>query len=86
MPDDVSSGARLELSLSLPPEVGSLALVLSSPEPSAVVEDLVGVVAVVAVVLVRVASLSAVVLLGGVISGVLRRHMGDLAPAARPQH
>jgi hypothetical protein len=89
--DDGSSAAPLELSLSLsvPPEVGSLALVLSSAVPSAVVDDLV-LVAVVAVVLVRVASLSAVVLLGGVISGVLRGTASETllppqAPSAKPQ-
>jgi len=90
VPDDGSSAAPLELSLSVPPEVGSLALALSSLAPSAVVEDLVGVVAVVAVVLVRVASLSAVVLLGGVISGVLRGTASETllpphAPSAKPQ-
>ncbi len=90
VPDDVSSGARLELPLSVPPDVGSLALVLSAPAPSAVVDDLVGVVAVVAVVLVRVASLSAVVLLGGVISGVLRGTASETllpphAPSTKPQ-
>jgi hypothetical protein len=87
--DDGSSAPLLELSPSVPPEVGSLALVLSSLVPSAVVEDLV-VVAVVAVVLVRVASLSAVVLLGGVISGVLRGTASETllpphAPRTKPQ-
>jgi hypothetical protein len=93
VPDDVSPVAPLELSLlslSAPPEVDSLVLALSSLVPSAVVEDLVGVVAVVAVVLVRVASLSAVVLLGGVISGVLRGTASETllpphAPSAKPQ-
>jgi hypothetical protein len=90
VPGEVSLGALLELSLSVPPELGSLALALSSLVPSAVVEDLVGAVAVVAVVLVRVASLSAVVLLGGVISGVLRGTASATllpphAPKAKPQ-
>jgi hypothetical protein len=80
---------ELSLSLSVPPADGSLALVLSSPVPSAVVEDFV-VVAVVAVALVLVASLSAVVLLGGVISGVLRGTASATllpphAPSATPQ-
>jgi hypothetical protein len=88
VPDELSS-LLLSLSLSAPPEVASLALELSSLVPSAVVEDLVGVVAVVAVVLVRVASLSAVVLLGGVISGVLRGAASETllpphAPSANP--
>ena len=89
--DDGSSAAppELALSLSVPPEDGSLALALSSLVPSVVVEDFV-VVAVVAVVLVLVASLSAVVLLGGVISGVLRGTASETllppqAPRATPQ-
>jgi hypothetical protein len=92
VPEAFSSAAPLELSpvsLSAPPDVDSLELALSSPVPSAVVEDLVLVVAVVAVVLVRVASLSAVVLLGGVISGVLRGTASETllpphAPSAKP--
>jgi hypothetical protein len=76
----------LELSLSVPPAADSslsleLSLLSDSLSPVPVVEALV--VAVVAVVLVRVASLSAVVLLGGVISGVLR---GTASETLLPPH
>jgi hypothetical protein len=90
VPDDDSE--LLELSLSEPPDEDSslsfeLSLLLLSASPVLVVEAFV--VAVVAVVLVRVASLSAVGLLGGVISGVLRGTASETlllphAPSATP--
>jgi hypothetical protein len=75
VPAAASPVAPLVASLSVPPEACSPVVASASlagvVELAPVVEDLV-VVEVVAVVLVRVASLSAEVLLGGVISGVLR--------------
>jgi hypothetical protein len=74
-PAEDSPEGLLEPSLVVPPEGSSLPLELASVSGAPVVLELVVealVVAVVALVLVRVASLSAVVLLGGVISGVLR--------------
>ena len=74
-PAEDSPEGLLEPSLVVPPEGSSLPLELASVSGAPVVLEPVVealVVAVVALVLVRVASLSAVVLLGGVISGVLR--------------
>jgi hypothetical protein len=94
VPDDDSD--PLELSLPVPPEEDpslSFELSLLALSPSLVLVEgalVLGAVAVVAVVLVRVASLSAVVLLGGVISGVLCGTASETllpphAPSAAPQ-
>ena len=93
VPPEEDSPVPPVLSLLGVPELSFAPPELSSASPAAVVLELVVealVVEVVAVVLVRVASLSAVVLLGGVISGVLRGVASETlllpqAPRARPQ-